>query len=65
MYVNVPFSDVRASIDTLREILEFKVILAVIRFPGYAYHFEYRITFFSIIRTPFQNPNSRKIYERV
>ena len=43
MYVNVPFSETKAYIYILRKILEFKVILAVIRFPGYANHYKNRI----------------------
>lgn len=37
----------RAYINTLKEILEFKVILTAIRFPWYANHFKYRIPFFN------------------
>ena len=46
IYIIVPLSKSRANIDTLREMLKFKVILAVIRLHGYANHYKYRITFF-------------------
>ena len=38
MYINVPFLVSKTYIDTLREMLEFKVVIAVIRLPGYPNH---------------------------
>ena len=35
-----------------------KVILAVISLPGYAKHYKYRITFFSIIKRHIRNPST-------
>ena len=54
MYIHVPFSESRAHIDILKEMLEFKVILAVIRLPDNANHYTYRITFFRSSKHKFE-----------